>query len=136
MIEEKEKQLDEVKMESNNTKNELLETKEKLGQAQDINEKLIRDIQVLNSKLMALVPGAVERENEELKENLAVLNTVIDIYKQAEIESESDAMDIENAANDDGNQAASRDLFRCEDCGYQSNSKRGLSVHVGKLHKT
>ena len=85
MIEEKEKRLDEVKIESNNTKNELLETKEKLGQAQDINEKLIRDIQVLNSKLMVLVPGAVEIENEELKETLAVLNTVIDIYKQAEI---------------------------------------------------
>ena len=136
LIEEKEKRLDEVKIESNNTKNELLETKEKLGQAQDINEKLIRDIQVLNSKLMVLVPGAVEIENEELKETLAVLNTVIDIYKQAEIESESDMMNIENADNDDGNQAASRDLFKCEDCGYQSNSKRGLNVHVGKLHKT
>ena len=40
-----------------------------------------------------------------------MLNTVIDIYKQAEIENESDAMIKENAANDDGNQAASKDLF-------------------------
>ena len=72
MIEEKEKKLDEVKMEVTNTKKELLQTKEKLDQSQAINEKLIRDIQVLNSKRMVLVPGAIERENEELKETLVV----------------------------------------------------------------
>ena len=65
LIEEKEKKLDEVKMEVTNTKKELLETKEKLDQSQAINEKLIRDIQVLNSKMMELVPGAIERDIEE-----------------------------------------------------------------------
>lgn len=130
-IEEREKELDKTNMKLSKTTADLLETKEKLNITQDINEKLIKDIQVLNNKLMVFVPGAIEKENEELKETLAMLHAVIDIYKQAEIEGEIDVMEIEN----DENQAGDREIFQCEDCGYSSNSKRGLKVHVGKLHK-
>ena len=69
MIEEKEKKLDEVKMEVNNTKKELLQTKEKLDQSQAINEKLIRDIQVLNSKKMVLVPVQLKERMRNLKKH-------------------------------------------------------------------
>ena len=43
-----------------------------------------------------------------------MLHAIIDIYKQAEIEGESDVMDIEND-DKDGNQASERDVFQCED---------------------
>ena len=96
---EKEKEQDKVNLKLNNTREELLETKKKLNISQDINEKLLKDIQDINNKLMVFVPG-IEKENEELKETLAMLHAVIDIYKQAEIEGESDLMDIENYDND------------------------------------
>ena len=54
IIEEKEKGLEKVRIEVTKTKEELLEVKEELDQSQDINEKLIRDIQALNNKLNVL----------------------------------------------------------------------------------
>ena len=82
---------------------------------------------------MILVPGAVEQENEELKEAVAMLHIVIEICKKAKIEGESNVLDIEND-DTDGNLAGNRE-FQFEDCEYKSSSMRGLKVHVGKLHK-
>ena len=36
--------------------------------------------------MKVLVPSALQKENEELKETIEILHTVIDIYKQAEIQ--------------------------------------------------
>ena len=80
LVEKKEKDLEKVTIEVTQTKEELLRSKEKLDQSQDINEKLIRDIQALNNKWKVLVPGVIEKENKELKETFAVLHTVIDMY--------------------------------------------------------
>ena len=41
---------------------------------------LIEDVRILNDRLLVFVPGVVEKENSELKETLAMLHTVIDIY--------------------------------------------------------
>ena len=108
---EKEKEQDKVNLKLNNTREELLETKKKLNISQDINVKLLKDIQDINDKLMVFVPG-IEKENEELKETLAMLHAVIDIYKQAETDGEIDEIDIENDDND-GYQASSGELFQC-----------------------
>ena len=61
-----------------NLKLELLETKKKLDISQDMNERLMKDIQVINNKLMVFVPGAIEKDNEELKETISMLHAVID----------------------------------------------------------
>ena len=45
-------------------------TIEELNELRKINECLIEDIKLLNEKLK---PGALEQENEKLKENLAIL---------------------------------------------------------------
>ena len=36
--------------------------------------------------MKVLVPTALQKENEELKETIEILHTVIDIYKQTEIQ--------------------------------------------------
>ena len=95
---------------------------------------LIKYIRTLNDRLLVFVPGAVEKENSELRETLSSLHTVIDIYKQAEIEAE----EYENAEveeNDDIDYGLNQVVFQCESCEYRSNSQRGLNVHIGKKHK-
>ena len=55
-------------------------TIEELNELRQINKCLLEDIKLLNEKLQ---PGALEQENEKLKENLAILQTVVQIYIQA-----------------------------------------------------
>ena len=56
------------------------ETVKKLSEVKEVNAMLIEDVRILNDRLLVFVPGAVEKENSELKETLAMLHTVIDIY--------------------------------------------------------
>ena len=55
-IKEKEEELAKINLSISKATAELLENKEKLDITQDINEKLIKDIQLLNNKCMVLVP--------------------------------------------------------------------------------
>ena len=80
------------------------------------------------------MPGAVEKENNELRETLSMLHTVIDIYKQAEIEAE-EYENEEVEENDDIDYGLNQVVFQCESCEYRSNSQRGLNVNIGKKHK-
>jgi hypothetical protein len=83
--------------------------------------------------MLELVPNAVIRENESLKETMNVLHNVIDVYKQAEIDAEEDHEDVV-ARNDDLNQLANQSLFKCSICPFRSESNRGLSVHIARKH--
>jgi predicted nuclease with TOPRIM domain len=103
-----------------------------LKEIKKLNENLIEDIKILNDKLYAFVPDSTHKENEELKETLEV----IDIYKQAEIDAE----------NHHGGRGGSEDtpvnsyLFekqiqlKCNLCSFTTESKRGLSVHIERMH--
>ena len=113
--------------------NQESENKMKLNAMEDINGKLIGDINTLNDKMLKLVPDAVIQENEELKETLNVLHYVIDVYKQAEIDAEDDSEEIP-ARNDDVDQFTDQNFFKCRICPFRSESTRGLSVHIARKH--
>ena len=62
---------------------------EEVKELKRINDHLLNDVKRINEKLMqVLVPGAIQKENEELKETIQILQTVIAIYKQAELDEE------------------------------------------------
>ena len=92
---------------------------------------LIEDIRALNDRLLVFVPGAIEKENAELRETLGVLRAVIDIYKQAEIDAEVEESEIVKD-NDDSDNGRTQEVFTCETCEYKSETQRGLNVHIGK----
>ena len=103
----------------------------RLDTIEDVNEKLIGDIKTFNDRMLESLPKAIIKENEELKETLNMLHTVIDIYKQAEIDAEEES---ENCAegNDDLNELTKQNFFQCKDCSFMSESKRGLSVYIAR----
>ena len=106
-------------------------TAQKLAEVQDINDVLIEDIRALNDRLLVFVPGAIEKENTELRETLGVLHAVLDIYKQSEIYAkveESEAV----KDKDDADNGRTQEVFACETCEYRSEIQRGLNVHIGK----
>ena len=92
-----------------------------------INKNLMEDLKILNENLKVLVPGAIEKENESLKEIIAILQNVVEDYKKAEIE-----MDNETSRR---NEAMSRFKYTCVNCNFESSSQRGLSVHIGRKHE-
>ena len=106
--------------------------KKNFEELSEVNKVLIDDVRNLNNKLKAIMPGAQERENESLKETVAILQAVIDIYKQAEIDEEGI-----NESNNIAEQIAemNEQRFRCDLCYFESDSSRGLSVHVGMKHR-
>ena len=79
------------------------------------------------------IPGAIEKENTELRETLCVLCAVLDIYKQAEIDAEVEESE-EVKDIDDADNGRTQDVFTCETCEYRSESQRGLNVHIVKKH--
>ena len=105
-------------------------TIEELNELRKINKCLIEDIKLLNEKLK---PGAVEQENEKLKENLAILQTVVQIYKQAEI-AEQDVSD-ENEPEDESEPTQVNSKYKCDYCDFESDTNRGVCVHIGIKHK-
>jgi DNA repair exonuclease SbcCD ATPase subunit len=108
-------------------------TAQKHAEVQDINDVLIEDIRALNDRLLVFVPGAIEKENTELRETLGVLHAVIDIYKQAEIDAEVEESEVVKGMDDAYNDRT-LDVFTCETCEYKSETQRGLNVHIGKKH--
>ena len=110
-------------------------TAQKLAEVQDINDVLIEDIRALNDRLLVFVPGAIEKENTELRETLGVLRAVIDIYKQAEIDAEVEESEAVKY-NDDADNGRTQEVIACETCEYRSDTQRGLNVHIGKKHNT
>ena len=125
-VKKKAKQLEEAQTQELKALNNLKEILK-------INENLIKDIKVLNAKLYAFVPDSIHKENEELKETIEVLRAVIDVYKQAEIDAE----------NQDGGSedtpvksylSEKQIQLKCNLCSFTTESKRGLSVHIGRMH--
>ena len=74
-LEEKVRELDEL----NTVQNETVA----------VNKSLVEDIDAINEKMKLHVPNAAELENEKLRENISILQTVVQIYKQAEIDEEN-----------------------------------------------
>ena len=83
------------------------------------------------------VSNAAELENEKLKENISILLTVVQIYKQAEIDEEN--LDTEEELMEDDNIEHEHpklySKFPFDECEFESERRRGLSVHTGMKHK-
>ena len=86
--------------------------------------------------MKVLVPSALQKENEELKETIEILHTVIDIYKQAEMDEEQtrDKTDESEHAAKNPEQAGNL-KYNCGYCNFTSNSKHGVNMHIGIVHK-
>ena len=90
----------------------------------EVNEGLIEDITILNERLVYLIPGKLEEENIELKENLAILKCLSGLNGNIKtVEHIDEDMEIKNAAH------------YCELCPFESNSQQGLRIHIGMKHK-
>ena len=63
-----------------------------------------------------------------------MLHAVIDMYKQAEIEAEEQTEDNGNNDEDSNQQEIQQSYHICKNCGNRSESQRGLSVHISKMH--
>ena len=111
-------------MKTSKSQQKQKETDKELSKVQEVNIMLIEDIKTLNDRLLVFVPGAVEKENSELRETLSMLHTVIDMYKQAEIEAE-EYENEEVEENYDTEYGLNQVVFQCQSCEYRSNSHRG-----------
>ena len=102
-----------------------------------VNKSLVEDIDAINEKMKLHVANAAELENEKLRENISILQTVVQIYKQAEIDEEN--LDTEEELMEDDNIEHEHpklySKFPCDECDFESDSRRGLSVHTGMKHK-
>ena len=75
-------------------------------------------------------------ENEKLRENIAILQTVVQIYKQAEIDEENFVIEEELNEGEIEHEHSKLYLkFPCDNCDFESDSRRGLCVHIGMKHK-
>ena len=116
---------------------ELEKAREEVKELKQINDLLLNDVKQVNEKVMkVLVPSALQKENEELKETIEILQTVIDIYKQAEIDEEQvrDKTDESGYAAKNPKQAVHL-KYNCGYCNFTSNSNHGVNVHIGLVHK-
>ena len=84
----------------------------------------------MNEKLK---PGAVEQENDKLKETVAILQRVVQIYKQAEIDEENGSEENEPEDEPELNQVDPK--YKCDFCDFESDTNRGVCVHIGIKHK-
>ena len=100
----------EIEMVENNAK----EHETRLDTIEDVNEKLIGDIKTFNDIMLESLPKAIIKKNEELMETLNLLHTVIDIYKQAEIDAEEESETCAEG-NDDLNELTKQNFFQCKD---------------------
>ena len=110
---------------------------EEVKELKRINDHLLNDVKQINEKLMqVLVPGAIQNKNEELNETIKILQTVIDIYKQAEMDEEQprDKTDESEHAAKNPEQAGNLE-YNCGYCNFTSNSKHGVNVHIGIVQK-
>ena len=95
-----------------------------------MNRFLLEDVKIVNHKLKCLIPGDIELENESLRQNNEILRTVVQIYKQAEI----DEATLQNE-NGGGTQVEEETRYKCNYCDFGSDSERELSVHIGVKHE-
>ena len=156
------KENESIKSRNKELKNEISIMKEKLENAQEdlkalekerdkldienqeikeINEILMEDLAVLNEKVGHLIPGNLENEIDELKENNAILKTVLQMYKEEEIcddinfENEREALQFVNSDDDVKTNAEALIHLDCQECNFFSSSQRGLNVHIGLKHR-
>ena len=121
-LEEKIQELDEFKT----VQNETLE----------VNKSLVEHIDAINEKLKLCVTNAAELENEKFREDIAILQTVVQIYKQAEIDEENFVIEEELNEGEIEHEHSKLYLkFPCDNCDFESDSRRGLCVHIGMKHK-
>ena len=117
-----------------NEKASLLEENQDL---KDINESLLEDVNDINEKIRYLIPGHLEEEIDELKENNAILKAILQMNRDYEktLEDENVVEDPNNFLESDEANPTVEKSFPCNRCKYSSTSQRGLSVHIGLKHK-
>ena len=107
---------------------------EEVKELRKINQCLLEDMNLVNEKLK---PGVVEQENEKLKETVAILQTVVQIYKQAEIDEEDYRKEQRpgEEPEDENELAQVKTKYKCNYCDFESENYRGVCVHTGIKHK-
>ena len=107
----------------------------------EINKILMEDLAVLNERIGHLIPGNLENEIDELKENNAILKAILQMYKQEEtnydtaFENEREAEQLINCDDDVETSSEALISFDCQECNFFSRSQRGLNVHIGLKHR-
>ena len=110
-------------------KNEVLESNIK-HKTKELEKARVKQLDILEEV------KELKRINEELKETIKILQTVIDIYKQAEMDEEQprDKTDESEHAAKNPEHAGNLE-YNCGYCNFKSNSKHGVNVHIGIVHK-
>ena len=115
---------------------ELYELNNVQNETVAVNKSLVEDIDAINEKLKLSLMNSVVVENEKLRENIAILQTVVQIYKQAEIDEENFVIEEELNEGEIEHEHSKLYLkFPCDNCDFESDSRRGLCVHIGMKHK-
>ena len=70
-----------------------------------------------------------------MKENVAILQTVVQIYKQAEIDEEDASEEKEPEEEDETELNQLNTKYKCDYCEFESDTNRGVCVHIGIKHK-
>ena len=124
---------DQVKVLKNEKASLLKENQE----FRDINETILADVNDLNEKIRYTIPGHLEDEIAELKENNAILKAILQMNKEYEntFEDENLAEDPINFFDSDEANPTAEKIFPCNRCQFSSTSQRGLNVHIGLKHK-
>ena len=156
-IDKIQKENDLIKKENEGLKTELLEMGKKLENICDhvevlkneksqlikenqdfkeINETLLEDVNDLNEKIKYTIPGHLEEEIDELKENNAILKAILQMNKEYEntFDDENLVEDPMNFFESDEANPTVEKIFPCNRCKFSSTSQRGLSVHIGLKH--
>ena len=100
----------------------------------EVNENLLEDINVINERIGNMVPGKLEEENLELKENNAILKCLLEMHKNEELNQYNvESEDIETIHEDE--EMESCEGYSCESCPFRSSSQQGMTIHIGINHK-
>ena len=117
---------------------ELKNAEKEIKDLKNINDSLIEAVKVLNQKstamfhiILSLKMYSLEKTSLFQKQSLKA--TQIE-YNNDQVESRDMAC---NGHKEDDliNLNEELNTFRCPECNYETDSKRGLKVHVGMKHK-
>ena len=132
-------ELAKVKEEINAMRIKKAAIEEENKEVTQINENLIEDITELNERMEFLIPGKVEEEVLELREENAIQKCILEMYKHEGLkekngtddEQDANLIDLDERLNEDPNV----DRFSCASCKFTSTSQREINVHIGLKHK-
>ena len=104
-------------------------TSEKLKETNDTIEDLKQKIIDLDEQ--------IQKQNTKIKQMdncIEELSVKSNHLENKTIDNESEEA-IENAEDEEIMINCSEKIFKCDQCGFVSSSKKGLKLHTGKLHK-